>query len=425
MNSERRAFLRRTMAGAAGLGLAARASGATAAADLPAFDAVRPDEYWEAVRALYPLAPDLKYFNTGGLGPAASPVLARTEEITRRLQSKVEHGHDQLAGARATLARFLGADPAELSFVRNATEGNSIVATGLKLGAGDEVIFESHAHPGGWYPWAQQQRLRGVVVKTFEPDPKDPAGNVARIRALCTARTRVVQVSHVTAPTGIVMPVDEIVRLCRERGIWCHLDGAQSAGMLPFSLHAIGCDSFATSGHKWMGGPLETGVLYVRRERQDDVAPVHVGSYSGELDEATGELGISKDAMRYEYGTRTPAAPLGLAAAAELQERIGRDRVFAHGRALVKHFVARLAPIPGVEILSPVDGPLAGSMVTFRTSIMPYDVLFKRLFYSHGFRCRPVSEQKLNAVRVSMHVFNTPAECDALAETAADILRRA
>ena len=68
--------------------------------------------------------------------------------------------------------------------------------------------------------------------------------------------------------------------------------------------------------------------------------------------------------------------------------------------------------------------PLAGSMVTFRTSIMPHDVLFKRLFYSHGFRCRPVSEQKLNALRVSMHVFNTPAECDALAETAADILRR-
>lgn len=425
MNSERRTFLRQTMMGAAGLGLATRAASATVAAELPAFDSAKPDAYWEAVRALYPLAPDLKYFNTGGLGPAASPVLARTEEITRRLQSKVEHGHDLLAGARATLARFLGADPAEISFVRNATEGNSIVATGLKLGAGDEVIFESHAHPGGWYPWAQQQRLRSVVVKTFDPDPKDPAGNVARIRALCTARTRVVQVSHVTAPTGIVMPVDEIVRLCRERGIWCHLDGAQSAGMIPFSLHAIGCDSYATSGHKWMGGPLETGVLYVRKERQNEVAPVHVGSYSGDLDEVTGELGIAKDAMRYEYGTRTPAAPLGLAAAAELQERIGRDRVFAHGRALAKHFIARLAPIPGVEILSPVDGPLAGSMVTFRTSIMPYDVLFKRLFYSHGFRCRPVSEQKLNAVRVSMHVFNTPAECDALAETAADILRRA
>ena len=346
-------------------------------------------------------------------------------EVTRRLQSRVEHGHELLAGARATLARFLGADPAEISFVRNATEGNSVIAGGLKLSAGDEVIFESHAHPGGWYPWAQQHRLRGVVVKTFEPDPRDPAVNLARIRALCTARTRVVQVSHVTAPTGIVMPVDDIARFCRERGIWCHLDGAQSAGMIPFSLHAIGCDSFATSGHKWMGGPLETGVLYVRRDRLDEVAPVHVGSYSGELDEGNGDLRITGDALRYEYGTRTPAAPLGLAAAVELQERIGRERIAAHGRTLASRMAEQLAPLPGVEVLSPVAGPLAGAMVTFRTSVMPYDVLFKRLFYGNGFRCRPVSEEKLNAVRVSAHVFNTPAECDALIATTADILRHA
>ncbi|MFM1748914.1 MAG: hypothetical protein RLZZ188_2580 [Verrucomicrobiota bacterium] len=424
MNSGRRTFLRQAVVGAAGVSLAARAA-ASSSAELPAFDAARPDAYWEAVRALYPLAPDLKYFNTGGLGPAASPVLARAEEVTRRLQSRVEHGHDLLGGARSTLARFLGADPAEISFVRNATEGNSIIAGGLKLSAGDEVIFESHAHPGGWYPWAQQQRLRGVVVRTFEPDHRDPAGNLARIRALCTARTRVVQVSHVTAPTGIVMPVDDIARFCRERGIWCHLDGAQSAGMIPFSLRAIGCDSFATSGHKWLGGPLETGVLYVRRDRLDDVAPVHVGSYSGELDEGTGELRIAGDAMRYEYGTRTPAAALGLAAACELQERIGRERIAVHGRALASRLAEQLAPLPGVEILSPVAGPLAGAMVTFRTGVMPYDVLFKRLFYGHGFRCRPVSEEKLNAVRISAHVFNTPAECDALIATAAAILRQA
>lgn len=424
MNSDRRTFLRQAVVGAAGVGLAARTASASTA-ELPAFDAARPDAYWEAVRALYPLAPDLKYFNTGGLGPAASPVLARAEEVNRRLQSRVEHGHELLGGARATLARFLGADAAEISFLRNATEGNSVIAGGLKLSAGDEVIFESHAHPGGWYPWAQQHRLRGVVVRTFEPDHRDPAGNLARIRALCTARTRVVQVSHVTAPTGIVMPVDDIARFCRERGIWCHLDGAQSAGMIPFSLHAIGCDSFATSGHKWMGGPLETGVLYVRRDRLDDVAPVHVGSYSGELDEGTGELRISGDAMRYEYGTRTPAAPLGLAAAVELQERIGRERIAAHGRALASRLAEQLALLPGVEILSPVAGPLAGAMVTFRSGVMPYDVLFKRLFYGHGFRCRPVSEEKLNAVRVSAHVFNTPAECDALVATAAEILRHA
>jgi cystathionine beta-lyase/cystathionine gamma-synthase len=149
----------------------------------------------------------------------------------------------------------------------------------LTVKAGDEVIFESHAHPGGSFPWLNQAKLRGIVVKLFEPDPRDGAGNVARIAALMTPRTRVVQGSHVTAPTGVVMPVAAIAKLCRDRGVWFHVDGAQSAGMFPFSLREIGCDSFATSGHKWLGGPLETGVLFVQRARLDEVAPVLVGAY--------------------------------------------------------------------------------------------------------------------------------------------------
>ena len=250
MNFYRRDFLRAAALGAAGLGLVARSTAASAA--LPAYDESDQEPFWAAVRGLYPLAHGLTYFNTGGLGPAAAPVLARAAEVTQRLQENSEHGHELLAGAREIVARFLGAGPAEIAFVRNATEGNAIVAAGLKLAAGDEVIYESHAHPGGAFPWLQQQRLRGIVVRTFVPDPDDAAGNVARIAALCTARTRVVQVSHVTAPTGILMPVDAIARLCRERGIWFHVDGAQSAGMVPVVLGALGCDSYATSGHKWL-----------------------------------------------------------------------------------------------------------------------------------------------------------------------------
>jgi selenocysteine lyase/cysteine desulfurase len=107
---------------------------------------------------------------------------------------------------------------------------------------------------------------------------------VARIAALMTPRTRVVQVSHVTAPTGILMPVREIGARCRAAGVWFHVDGAQTAGMFPFAVRDLGCDSFATSGHKWWGGPLETGILFVRRERIDHVAPMLVGAHSGELD---------------------------------------------------------------------------------------------------------------------------------------------
>jgi selenocysteine lyase/cysteine desulfurase len=419
MNFYRRDFLRTAALGAAGLGLAGR----TAAA-LPAFDENAPEAFWSAVRARYPLANGLTYFNTGGLGPAAAPVLARAAEVTQRLQENSEHGHELLAGAREIVARFLGAAPAEIAFVRNATEGNAIVAAGLTLAAGDEVIYESHAHPGGAFPWLQQQRRRGIVVRTFVPDADDAAGNVARIAALCTARTRVVQVSHVTAPTGIVMPVGAIARLCRERGLWFHIDGAQSAGMLPVALGALRCDSYATSGHKWLGGPLETGVLYVRGDRMDEVAPTLVGAHAAELEAGSGEFRLAAGALRYEYGTRNAAAVLGLAEAVRLQEAIGRERIATRGRQLAERVRAGLARLPGVEILTPRAVGSFAAMITFRTAAVAYDVLFSRLFKEHRIRCRPVTEEKLNALRVSTHVFNTPGQCDALIAAVAELSRR-
>jgi selenocysteine lyase/cysteine desulfurase len=434
MSLDRRSFLRRAAAGAAGF--AATAGGrsaepvqpgtATAAAvALPPFDGREPERFWSAVRAHYPLTPKLVYFNTGGLGPASSPALEKSVAGARQLHERAEHGHGLLAGARATAARFLGAEPAELAFVRNATEGNATVAAGLKLGPGDEVIFETHAHPGGSFPWLQQARLRGVTVKQFEPALSGPEENVARIRKLITPRTRVVQVSHVTAPTGIVMPVDAIAALCRAGGIWFHIDGAQSAGMLPFSLGSIGCESFATSGHKWLGGPHETGLLYVRRERLDDVAPVLAGAYSGDIDAVTGEFKLTDSAVRYEYGTRNAAAVLGLAEAMTFQEAVGRERIAARGRELAARVRRGLERIPGVEILTPAAPDLTAAMVTFRCAKVPHDVLFGRLLRDHRIRCRPVTEEKLNALRVSTHCFNLPSECDALAAGVAEIVKSA
>jgi selenocysteine lyase/cysteine desulfurase len=425
MKPDRRTFLRRASLGAAGLMAAPglRAAAGPGPVALPAYDERAPESFWAAVRDQFPLTRDLIYFNTGGLGPASLPALTRVEETTRKLQVRSEHGHGLFAEARGVVARGLGAQPEEIAFVRNASEGNSIVAAGLKLDPGDEVIFETHAHPGGSFPWLNQQTLRGVTVRLFEPDSREPAGNVARIAALMTSRTRVVQVSHVTAPTGILMPVAEIAALCRGRGVWFHIDGAQSAGMLPFTLRETGCDSFATSGHKWLGGPLETGVLFVRRDRINEVAAAHVGAYSGELDELPGELRIADTAMRYEYGTRNVAAALGLAEAVRFQERIGRARIAARIRGLADRVHAGLARLPGVEVLTPEAPALRAAMVTFRTAKIPYDQLFGRLLREHAMRTRPVTEQKLNALRVSTHLFNSPAECDALVAAVEKILR--
>jgi selenocysteine lyase/cysteine desulfurase len=427
MKLPRRTFLSQAALGSAGLAAASTLRGADAKppAALPAFDERAPEAFWSAVRAQLPLSRDLIYFNTGGLGPTSEPVLALMAETTRKLQMKSEHGHGLFTEARAVVARFLAADPAEIAFVRNATEANSIVAAGLKLTAGDEVIFETHAHPGGSFPWLNQEKLRGIKVKLFEPDPHDASENVARIRNLMTARTRAVQVSHVTAPTGIVMPVHEIARLCRERGIWFHLDGAQSAGMFPVAMRELGCDSYATSGHKWLAGPLETGILFVRRERLDEIAPVLVGAYSGELESLPGELKLAPTAVRYEYGTRNSVAAVGLAEAVKLQERIGVRRIAERGRLMTELVRDGLGRLGGVEILTPRGPGMSASMITFRSKTVPYDQLFGRLLREYAIRARPVTEQGLNALRVSTHFFNSPAECEKLIGGMEKILRSA
>jgi selenocysteine lyase/cysteine desulfurase len=421
MNLDRRTFFRHAALAA---GLAATPA-VRAAAALPAYDENEPETFWRAVRAQFPLSRELTYFNTGGVGPAVKSALKVAADTTQQLQEKSEHGHALFAGAREIVARFLGVESAEIAFTRNATEANAIVAAGLALQPGDEVIFESHAHPGGSFPWLHQQKVRGVVVKVFEPDARDHAKNVARIAALLSARTRVVQVSHVTAPTGIVMPVRAIAALCRERGTWFHLDGAQSAGMIPVSLREVGCDSFATSGHKWLGGPLETGVLFVRRERIEEVTPTLVGAYSGEVDGLPGDLRLATTAERFEYGTRNVASALALAEAVRFQERIGRERIAARGRTLALRVRVGLEALPGVEILTPADAGACGSMLTFRTARVAYDKLFGRLMSEHAMRCRPVTEQGLNALRVSTHIFNSPAECDALVAAVEKIIRTA
>lgn len=411
MSVDRRTFLQGLGAGALGA-LAGATPAAAAPRALPDFAAAGPAGFWRAVRELYPLLDDPVYLNTGGLGPVSRPVLDTVDAVTRRLQEHSETGHELLEPARETMARFLGARPEEVCFVRNATEGNSIIASGLALSAGDEVIFETHAHPGGSFPWLNQAKQRGVAVRLFEPDPSGADANLARLRALVSPRTRVIQVSHITCTTGLVFPVAAIAEFARARGVWFHVDGAQAAGMIPLDLAALGCDSYAFSGHKWLGGPHETGVLWLRRDRLEAVAPTGIGAYSGELPALPGELRYHGAASRHEYGTRNAALIAGLAAAVRLQEQIGRDRIAARGRELATLLLDGLSTTDGLEVLTPRAGDLRASLTTVRHARADAGKLYGYLLQQHRLRCRPVTEQNLGAVRISTHVFTSRADCE-------------
>ena len=431
MNLDRKTFLRSLGAGALGL-LATRGFGAAdpdgyQSAVTPAWTEDDPEGFWQKVRAQFPMTPERTYFNTGGLGPAPRRVLDMLTVASRQLQERVETGHAFFAQARDIVAGFLGGKPDETCFVRNTTEGTCIVAGGLELQAADEVIFESHAHPGGSFPWLNRARADGIVVKTFEPDPGHALANVDRIAELITPRTRVIQVSHLTSPTGIIMPVPAIAELARHHHLWFHVDGAQSAGMIPVNVAALGCDSFATSGHKWIGGPHETGILWIREDRVEKIIPRHVGAYSSDdINLNTpGPFIYTKGARRYEYGTRNAASVLALAEATRFQTEIGRDRIAARGHALADHVRTGIEKIPGLEILTPSEPAMHGSILTFHSPKLGHKAIFERLLVDFRLRCRPVDEVGLDATRVSTHLFNSVEECDHLITAIGEVFKKA
>jgi selenocysteine lyase/cysteine desulfurase len=382
------------------------------------------DRYWELVREQFPLTRDRTYLNTGGLGPAPYPVLDAVHQTMTALQMVSETGHRRIEEARDPVAAFLNVKPTEIAFTRNATEGNATVASGLQLKAGDEVVFESHAHPGGSIPWMVRQKMHGIKVRIFEPDPTSAARNLERIKALITPRTCVIQVSHVTAPTGIVMPVRQIAELARESGIWFHVDGAQSAGMFPVDVHAIGCDSYATSGHKWMGAPHGTGILFVKEDRLDEVTPTDVGAYADAGYELPDQFAFNPTAQRYECGTHDAASVEGIVAAVHFLNQIGMERIGAYGKELARYLQAQLRTISGVTVLTPVDLDLSASITTFKTDTVRYDDLYRFLLQEYKLRCRVVSERGLDALRVSTHIFNSRADCDSVVEGVKDALVR-
>ena len=417
---KRRKFLGVLATGGVGMAMAseARLSGLT----VPAGSPVGKGLDWSEIRSLFPLRDDRVYLNTGGLGPAPQVVLDALREQSFTQAWEGEHGHDLLHRCREATAGFLGAEPVEISFTRNATESNSIIAAGLELKAGDEVIFESHAHPGGSFPWMNRQMLDGVKVRIFDPDPESPEGNLERILDLVNERTRVIQVSHITAPTGLLFDVPAIAREARRRGIWFHVDGAQSAGMIPVNVHDLGCDSYATSGHKWLNGPQGTGILFIAGPVIDRVNCSHVGAYSNASYELPDTFSYYPAVSRHEYGTRDAASVVGLVRALELQEAIGRERIAAHGRDLALQVRTGLAGIPDLEILTPERADMRASILTFRAPDLDCHAIAHQLTADHGFRCRIVTERDLNAVRTSWHVTNNEAQVGGLVAAVGQVL---
>jgi cysteine desulfurase / selenocysteine lyase len=377
------------------------------------------ERYWSLVREQFPLTHERTYLNTGGLG--ASPyvvidaVFSRINELERI--SETGHSEQVWSSVKQKAGALLGCEAEELAYTRNATEGINIVCNGLPLKRGDEVITSTHEHVGNAVPWLARQKRDGIVIKLFEPSTQSAQENLDRIARLISKRTRVISVPHATTTTGQVLPVKEIAAMAKAKNLWFFIDGAQTAGMLNFSLHDIGCDAYATSGHKWLIGPKGTGLLYVRQDMLDVIQAIEVGAYSDKShDLQTGELTFVPTAQRYEYGTVNAPIFVGVGAAVDFLTKIGMENVWNRDAAMSTSFLNGLKEIPNVEILSPLNQAERSAMITFKMKNIEYGKLQSFLAEKYKLRTRGVGEAGLNAVRISWHLYNSFEEVDKVLE---------
>jgi len=387
---------------------------------LPAWPTANPDDeqFWRVLRAQFPLTDERAYMNTGGLGASPYAVIDAVKAKMDELERVSETGRtDEIwKDVKTAAGQLLGCDAGELAFTRNATEGINIVCNGLPLKSGDEVITTTHEHVGNTVPWLGLLQRTGIVIKLFEPSAQSARENVGRIEKLITGKTRLISIPHATTTTGQVLPIKAISELAKRKNIWLFVDGAQTAGMLSFNLHDLGCDAYATSGHKWMLGPKETGLLYVRKDMLDVLQAKFIGAYSDNgFNLAKGTLALHPTAQRYEFGTVNAPLRVGLGAAIKFIQRIGMENVWRRDQVLSTKLFNGLREIPYVQLLSPESQNERSALITFKHEKLSFQEVQTHLD-TYKLRTRGVGEGGVNGLRISTHIYNTPEEVDCVLE---------
>ena len=364
------------------------------------------EAYWSLVKRQFPLDENLLYLNAANVCPASRPVLDRHAEYMRDFQSnpsfqnrlKYEAMRERL---RDKIAAMLRVTSDELAITRNTSEGTNIIVKGVDLQRGDEILITDHNHPSNNDSWKVRAQREGLVVKSLPVRVLGMTRDeiVSQFDHAFTARTKVIAITHVTSTTGIMYPAKEIAELARTRGVWMHLDGAQSFGALDVNLKEIPCDSYSASAHKWLMGPLEAGVLFVRAEKVPQIWPsIVTAGWSDHL----------KGARKLEvYGQRDDPRIVALESAIDFVSLIGMRTVEARVRLLAQELKQQFSQIGGVKLKTNMQPELSGGVVKCDLEKMPTKQAYDTLWEKYKVAIAMTASGDSQGLRFSPHIYNS------------------
>ena len=400
LHASRREFLQGIAAGATLWPSGVAAQGATPATE---------EAFWEEVRRQFSFREAAVPMNAANLCPSPRVVADRVTELTRDVDVDCSSHNrrkfrDLLEQSRAKVARQLGVTADEIALVRNTSEANNIINNGLSLASGDEVVVWDQNHPTNNVAWEVRAARFGLQV-TKVSTPTTPTGKDELVgvfdRAL-TARTRVLALTHVSNVSGIRLPARELVEVAHQRGIYVHLDGAQTWGVLDLNLREIGCDSFTASAHKWLCGPREVGLLYVKAEHVDTIWPGVVSANWG------GQVEPRPDgARKFEsLGQRDDAVLAAIGTTVDLHDHIGLARTEARVADLATMLKSGLKDA-GFDLVTPMAPALSGGVCIASVDGENRSKIVNGLYEEHG-----IAGAGTGGLRLSPHLYNTRAHIE-------------
>ena len=392
---------------------------------------------WNRIRTDFPILQQqvhghpLVYFDNAATTQKPRAVIAALRHYYERDNANVHRGLHELSSrateayekSRQRVAEYIGAAHAdEIVFTRGTTESINLVAQawgGRFLREGDVVLLTEMEHHSNLVPWQLLAERTGARLR-FVPVREDGTLALDQLPQLLTPEVKLFAFTHVSNSLGTINPIAELCRQARAGGALTLVDAAQSAGHLPINVQELSCDFLAFSGHK-MCAPTGIGALYGRAEILDTMPPWHGGGemiVSVALEKST----FKKAPHRFEAGTPNIAGAIGLAAAINYLESIGRPAIMAHDSQLAAYAADQLTELPGMRVLGPKQerGALVGFVME---GVHPHDLTTfadqEGLALRGGHHCNQPLMRKFGlsgTTRASFYFYNTIAEIDRMME---------
>lgn len=370
------------------------------------------------IREAFPVLREVTYLNVGTYGIMPEPAIVEFQTVQAEFERLGVASHGlfgrKAEETRKRIAALVNADPGEIAFTRNATDGINLVLAGIAWQPGDEVITTNEEHEAMNHPLLYLQRTKKISIKRVEVSSQiEPM--LERISKLWTNKTRLVAMSYVTCETGTRLPAKSISQWASQNNILSLFDGAQASGAFPVDVRAIGCDFYASNGHKWLCGPKGTGFFYGQKDKLQFLTPAHVGAGSLEhADILDGTAEPFHTGQRFEFGTRAWSLYAGLGASLDWFEAIGWSKVYNHIEALSDYLKDRIEETPYLKLISPRRFESSSGLTSFIVDGHKAGDISQGLREKWQIYVRIIPHY--NAIRISTAHFNNTEDIDKLIE---------